>query len=74
MNGVALMKQARSLAEIPADDMKASLQKLQTETDLAALRIGYVICRRRHETEKCKLIASRIRRLEKEQPWTQKIN
>ncbi len=69
-----LLKRAHALADQSLDDIKASLSKYSTENDLKVLRISYVICRRRRETDKCELIAAKIRQLEKEQPWTQKIN
>ena len=74
MKGVALLEQARSLAEISVDELEVSLRNYTTENDLAVLRVGYVLCRRRREMGKCDLIASRIRMLEREQPWTKRIN
>jgi hypothetical protein len=70
----ALLKRAHALADQSLDDIKASLLEYSTENDLKVLRLGYVICRRRRELEKCDLIAAKIRKLEKDEPWTQKIN
>jgi len=61
-----LLKRAHALADRSLNSFEASLSKYSTEIDLKVLKVGYVICRRRREMDKCKLLASRIETLKQE--------
>lgn len=61
-----LLKRAHALADRSLKDFGDSLSNYSSEDDLKILRIGYVICRRRREMDKCKLIALKIEELNKE--------
>ena len=74
MNIPKLKDRASDLIYTSVQDMQSGLWDYTTEEDLAVLRIAYVMARRRNEKTRSKILASRIRRLEREQPWTKKIN
>jgi len=61
-----LLKRAHALADRSLADFEGSLSNYSTKDDLKILRIGYVICRRRRDAEKCKLLETKIDQLSKE--------
>lgn len=74
MNVRLLREKAADLINTSVQDMQSGLWDYTTEEDLAVLRLAYIMCRRRNETTKSKILASKIKRLQKERPWTKKIN
>jgi hypothetical protein len=56
--------QAQDLANTSLQDMQSGLGLYTTEEDLSILRIAYIIVRRRKEVTKCKVLASKIRKLD----------
>ena len=59
-----LNDQAQDLVNTSVQDLQSGLWAYQTEEDLAMLRIAYIIVRRRKEVSKCKVLASKIRKLD----------
>jgi hypothetical protein len=66
MQMLILLKRAHALADRSVDDLKSSLSSYTTEDDLSVLRIGFVICHRRRDADRCKLLATRIEKLREE--------
>lgn len=74
MNVRLIKDKAAALINTSVQDMQSGLWDYTTEEDLAVLRLAYIMSRRRNEKTKSKVLASKIRRLLKEQPWTKKAN
>ena len=65
MKNYAMMQRAQALVNTSVQDMQSGLSDYTTQADLDVLRIGYLIVRRRRAETKCKLLKSKIRKLEK---------
>jgi hypothetical protein len=65
MKTFSMMQRAQALVNTSVQDMQSGLWNYTTQEDLDVLRIGYLLVRRRREETKCKLLKSKIRKLEK---------
>lgn len=66
MNVRAIRDRASSLVNTSVQDMQSGLWHYTTTEDLAVLRVAYIMARRRNEKTRSKILASKIRRLDKE--------
>ena len=64
MKNIAMRKRAEWLVNTSVQDMQSGLWQYTTQDDLDLLRLAYVIVRRRREATKCKVLASKIRKLD----------
>ena len=72
---IRLVKQkASELINTSVQDMQSGLWHYTTEEDLAVLRVAYIMARRRNEKTKARILASKIKRLQREQLWSKKAN
>jgi hypothetical protein len=65
MKNYAMVQRAQALVNTSVQDMQSGLYNYTTQEDLDMLRIAYLIVRRRREETKCKILMSKIRKLEK---------
>ena len=61
-----IARQVDALINTSVQDMQSGLWNYTTEDDLTVLRIAYLRCRRRKQTTKCRILKSKIKKLERE--------
>lgn len=73
MRNGSLQEQVDWLINTSVDDLQSSLYAYSVQ-DLNVLRKAYARVKRRGEKTKAKVLASKIRKLEKEQPFKAKLS
>lgn len=73
MKNRALLEQAQWLVNTSVQDMQSGLWNYTTQDDLKSLQLGYVMVRRRDEKTKAKILASKIKKLQKDLSKSSKL-